>query len=634
MQHMMSNDTTNQTSIELQETSHGEQKNIDKIYCSTDDTKKTATDNDNRRRSLEKSTLSRRLKNNGAEHPTASGDVINANTAENETWRKSEWLNIQDDKKLKYDVDPISFPVSEKYQSCCSSCLRLCCHSLVDADDLILRQERQNLQLHVQEREFIETQCDKKLKHVMDCSMGICCKKPKSCCSYGESCWKSPVTVWGYRVWQLAVVLMLFFVGVNNVIGALLCEDSPFFESTTGQRFDCPAVQEQFRNSNHTNGYAGMIKTMKVLEESNLELYGSKFSEYFNTSNIDSETGYPEGYDRFLWWHATSSSFIPDMLRLVAELCFFTVMPVSMFLVFGMQFQKDDPIEIMFPPLLETKITAEEENAEEVEPDMEIGLGIEKLYSQSFHFVRPKRFVLQASLWSSVGMFFVWLSLWSQNISLFAIFSSVLVGVTLGPVVSIILVGLFVQIHNATTLANILVQLCSIGNFSSEQRQAQFEQWKDYYKTTVGALHIWSWRLTPIIGSVLLVLGSVISGHLVGSIFVYTAINSEPDIPESDRMAIFMKVASYTLQLVVSFTIFLLGVISAMAMVSARYKRLYLLVATLRLPKHQLEDFAMIQKYNAAVTIFDVPITVKTVVTLLRLLFIQTVLVALASAGS
>ena len=409
MQHMMSNDTTNQTSIELQETSHGEQKNIDKIYCSTDDTKKT-TDNDHRSCSLEKSTLSRRLKNNGAEHPTASGDVINANTAENETWRKSEWLNIQDDKK--YDVDPISFPVSEKYQSCCSSCLRLCCHSLVDADDLILRQERQNLQLHIQEKKLIETPCDKKLKHVMDCSMGICCKKPKSCCSYGESCWKSPVTVWGYRVWQLAVVLMLFFYFVSLSIGLLLCNDSPFFWSTTGRRFTCPAVQEQLRNSNHTNGYAGMIKTMKVLEESNLEMnYGLKFSEYFNTSNIDSETGYPEGYDRFLYWHAKTSTFIPDMLWLVYILCICTVMPVSIILVFGIQFQKNDPIEIMFPPLLETKITAEEENAEEVEPDMEIGLGIEKIYSQSFHFVRPKRFVLQASLWSSVGMFFVFLSM-------------------------------------------------------------------------------------------------------------------------------------------------------------------------------------------------------------------------------
>ena len=57
-----------------------------------------------------------------------------------------------------------------------------------------------------------ETPCDKKLEHVMDCSMGITfCKKPKSCCSYGESCWKHPAIVWGYRIWQLVAVLVLAF---------------------------------------------------------------------------------------------------------------------------------------------------------------------------------------------------------------------------------------------------------------------------------------------------------------------------------------------------------------------------------------------------------------------------------------
>ena len=178
------------------------------------------------------------------------------------------------------------------------------------------------------------------------------------------------------------------------------------------------------------------------------------------------------------------------------------------------------------------------------------------------------------------------------------------------------------------------MQLCSVGNLSSEERQAQFEQWKDYYKTAVGALHIWSWRVTPIIGSVLLFLGSSVVTGLVYLIFYYSSISSEPDIPAYDRMAIFMKLGAYSLQHVVSFTIALLIFTIAIAMVSARYKRLYLLVATLRLPKHQLEDFETIQKTNAAVTIFDVPITVNTVIILLRLLFIQAVLVAFASASS
>ena len=119
-----------------------------------------------------------------------------------------------------------------------------------------------------------------------------------------------------------------------------------------------------------------------------------------------------------------------------------------MFLVFGMQFQKDDPTEIMFPPLLETKGTDEEENAEEVEPDMEIG--IEKmLYSQSFHFVRPKRFVLQASWWVSVVLFFVWFFVGpaaSSGFSAINIFGSVLYGMSFGPVMSIIFVGLLFQL--------------------------------------------------------------------------------------------------------------------------------------------------------------------------------------------
>ena len=45
-------------------------------------------------------------------------------------------LNIQDGKKddvdRRFGLDPITFPISEKYNSCCGSCQRLCCHPLVD----------------------------------------------------------------------------------------------------------------------------------------------------------------------------------------------------------------------------------------------------------------------------------------------------------------------------------------------------------------------------------------------------------------------------------------------------------------------------------------------------------------------
>ena len=85
------NDTANQTSIELQETSRGEQKSSDKIVCSTDDAKKI-TEIDNRSLAgkifIEQTTLAEDKK-----EPTPASDVvINANTVTKKTWRKSKWL--------------------------------------------------------------------------------------------------------------------------------------------------------------------------------------------------------------------------------------------------------------------------------------------------------------------------------------------------------------------------------------------------------------------------------------------------------------------------------------------------------------------------------------------------------------
>jgi len=212
------------------------------------------------------------------------------------------------------------------------------------------------------------------------------------------------------------------------------------------------------------------------------------------------------------------------------------------------------------------------------------------------------------------------------------VFNTFLVWLSLGPLSSIFMVGFIVQIHNATTLSNILVQ--SMEHVSSEQRLAQFEQWKDYYKTAVGSLHIWSRRISQTIFGVILMLGVAIIVNLVYSIFLYTHIMSEPDIIESKRMGIFLSISSGTTTQLIMFTTLLLTSISLMAMISFRYKRLNLLVATLRLPTHQLDDFEILQRQNAAFTVYDVPITSNTVRSILYLLFIQTFVGALAVAGS
>jgi hypothetical protein len=178
------------------------------------------------------------------------------------------------------------------------------------------------------------------------------------------------------------------------------------------------------------------------------------------------------------------------------------------------------------------------------------------------------------------------------------------------------------------------VQLCSVEKVSPEERQAQFDQWKDYYKTALGALHIWSWRVSPIIFVILLTNSLFVICELVTTIFIYATINSEPDLADSKRMEMFLKLGAGNMQLTVIFTLILLICTGAIAMVSVRYKRLRLLVAILLLPKHELQDFEILQRQHAAVTIFDIPITANTVTTILHLLFVQTALVALTSAGS
>ena len=618
-----------------------EKKEFDNVAWPTDDTTETETTTDTNQNPTSacesgQSILHRRSS-------LSNDSVISENRAvksrrqsrkhHNKNWSISNWLNIQDTKKEV--ADPLSFPVSKKYrQSCCSSCRRLCCHTLIDTDDLILRQEREQLRLHMQPaaEEEIATWTDRQVAYVVDCSLGMCCKKPTTVFSYCSPCWKHSVTVWGYRVWQTIIMFLFLYLLVRPRIVNLMCEEST-------KNFRCPFVQDQFRNSNYTRqysgGYAGMLNSMKALEESNLK-YNSKtfpdttMSKVFNTSNIDVETGYPQNYEEFLDWRVHSISILPQVLILCMYFCLAFLLPVSFFAIFGMRFQSDDPNEIMFPPLLETKetnvnFTTRGSISSEVSDKTFI-------YSQSFHFIRPKRFVLQFCLF---GMPVMVLGFWPLLNDRVPIIGPLLFGIGAGPPFFMVVVGLFIQVHNATTLANILVELCSVSNLSSEQRQAQFEQWKDYYKTTVGALHIWSWRVTPIIGTILGTIGSGIVYFLVESIFNYTHIMDEPDVEtKHERMAIFIRISSSRVFAVLIFTVLLFVITGAMAMVSVRYRRLHLLVATLRLPKHFLEDFQIIQKYNAALTLFDVPITVNTVATILHLLFIQTVLVALSTASS
>ena len=462
------NDTAKQNSLELPGTSHGVKQESDNIVSSTDATFSTdATLKNvmvNRRPSSSVVATSNDSTAETKVHAPASVKAIRK-----KRWRKSVFLNMQDDKKA--DVE-ITFPITKKYNICCGAFVRLCCHSLVDTDDLILRQEREQLLLHMHEDEEVQSSCDQRVEYAVNCSMGICLKKPNSCCSYCESCWKHPVMVWGFRFWQVAIFLLFVMALIVPRAGSLMCNKSSFFGVDNNvSNFRCGAVQELLRNSNYTkdsNGYAGMINTMKALSvpvcETIYENITRPISEsdciaingtYHLSLPYSSDPG-TNGFNNeasFLQWHAETRSFIPAFLRMCSYLCIFILFPVSVILVFGMQFQKDDPTEIMFPPFLEENDMVQDESAKEVELDIETGN--KKLYSQKFHFIRPKKLLLRASLfwilfWACVYELWLHIDKFQPTTKYWGV--GTILGMINGPLVSTMLCGLGVQIHNATTL--------------------------------------------------------------------------------------------------------------------------------------------------------------------------------------
>ena len=197
-----------------------------------------------------------------------------------------------------------------------------------------------------------------------------------------------------------------------------------------------------------------------------------------------------------------------------------------------------------------------------------------------------------------------------------------------GAVIGLTMGGLVVQVNNATTLSNILANTLNKKNaesWSPHESQEGFKEWKELYKTSIGALHVWSWRLTPIMGCGLLTLVGELFQRLVTIIAHYAATMTEIDIPEHERFDFFIATmyTTFHIQRLSAISFVILICISGIAKVSAGYKRLDLLIATARLPEHHLDDFFVLQQRKAALTIFDFPITAETTATFLKVFLVQ-----------
>ena len=134
-----------------------------------------------------------------------------------------------------------------------------------------------------------------------------------------------------------------------------------------------------------------------------------------------------------------------------------------------------------------------------------------------------------------------------------------------------------------------------------------------------------------LIGALSLLVFLIVS-CLVQLIFVYTTFASEPLIEDEQRIGMFTSTAGPLLTEMFFYSFLLIGLLLFMAMISIRYERLKLLVATIVMPETTLNALNIIHQCNAAYTLVDKPITSRTVIAALKLLFVQVALLVFTAA--
>ncbi len=559
-------------------------------------------------------------------------------------------------------VRNVSFPEHDPDTACARACpwlQRVLCNSLVAPDDLILREEREQLKAHTQRDEGSAPpdRADKIAACLVEVFLGLGGWKLPA---YGPFCAGAPqrlkpsargalALALAYRAYQLTLIGLMIYAVVAPSFAELACAKSfPVFAATAGSTclapFSCPRVQDHLRAvaaagearaaitainasaaggasargggaADRTYAYPGMRATMWALSSASDVFAGGRyfgerrpFSQVFGNVSADAALD-PVLVNDYLEWRAETGSAAPHVLFAVFWCACALFLTVS-FLVFSVRFAKDDPAELLFPPMLEIKHNH---------------AGSDAGRYASFHFVRPKRLAWHTLACGGLLMFVLGWFLPAFPKPMLVFMPGVGVALLVMPM------GLSIQVHNATMLANILARYCSpVGSVR------QFEKWKEYYKATVGALHVWSWRMTPITGSMVLVLLVGITRFVVELVFFYTTVMNEPDIAPDARFRVFWSAARAHVQLLIGFTVFLLIFTAAMGMVASRFKMVHVLLATVRLEHHGQVDFdelSILQEHKAALTVWDVPVKPDALVLLYRLLFIEVGLLAVSAAG-
>ena len=523
-------------------------------------------------------------------------------------------------------LNPMYSPTSNKPDTkttnstlCTNSCsfTKLCCHTLTDTDDLILKSEREAMnKILVDDDETNIT----KLDCCLDWTFGITLMRRPDCSRrrYGPSHPKKSMDYCGvcYCLTQTCFVLFLIlaifllFYGISNQCGYryYMCEDSQNLIANSSD------VMEE-------------MSRFEVIQRNTTQVSTKTIQQL--PSDLNPKTN-PNALKMFLYWKGRTKVFwsgpLFDVLIYVGQAIAFVMIMLSI----GLKFQDNDPNELLYPPILKKDVITDDiSNETTIMYRLHRSRSTVQQFGILFGALLTFMYILNATTTSASGglqdiyatstIFFFSLELGETIWTFIAIFAMFVLS-------SIFLLGIVIQVHNSTVLANSLILLIS------EKKEREFSKWFILYKQVIGALHVWSWRTSFMLIGALSVVVLLIVGSLVQLIFVYTTFASEPLIEDEQRIGMFTSAAGPLLTEMFFYSFLLIGLLLFMAMISIRYERLKLLVATIVMPETTLNALNIIHQCNAAYTLVDKPITSRTVIAALKLLFVQVALLVFTAA--
>ena len=414
----------------------------------------------------------------------------------------------------------------------------------------------------------------------------------------------------------------------------------------------CDAVQAKLAAANLTSSSdkVNLAEEMRVLQWTNTSVGGIRPDIFGQTA------------EDFLAWRAiTSRSWA--LPRTTQSLVFALILMPPFYYAFGTRF--NNPDEILYPALLFWQNGDGRRRLSVQKPRRLLGLGYAAI--TPFVMLLALVYIISSPMVSSINGS-------NHAVSNQLAINTLLCAVTFALPFNTIWCGIAVQIRNASVLAQ------SLGKVRTTE---QFEEWRGWFKAGVGALHIWSWRVSPLIAGVTVFeIFSVITAMINLLSVYFTVANHKADLKALDNE--YANFQSRTLRKNVSeFFVsgsLLVAQLLVLSLIGTRYKRILVLTATLQLEGNDdgnggmeqgqeekeereeeteveeqedekeaeesrkkcetkqrvthLDDLEVLLRYHSTFTLFDIPIRTTEVATALKIVFVSILSLLIAAVAA